>query len=328
MRSPIGAGSLRTWCERHLGSPPAEELFATGNLAKVYGLRLGDGREVVVKVRPAEERLTGCAAVQRHLWQAGFPCPEPLAGPLPLSPPSPHPDQSSPQLPVPAVSAEALLTGGRPFPASAGPERAQAFAALLARFIAVAPHPSQVPDLDPPPAWIHWDHGLPGLWPPPDDRDADLNDQPGSAWLDAFGHAARAVLLPARAAPRVIGHCDWESHNLDFRDGEPWAVHDWDSVVSAPEPVIVGVAAAMWPADVGCHGATVVQSEQFLEAYQGSRGVPFRADELAQTWAAGLWIRAFNAKKWLLDGRESLSADEAEERLRRAGGSLKAATGL
>lgn len=33
---------------------------------------------LVVKVRPPSPHLAGCFAVQRHLWQAGFPCPEPL----------------------------------------------------------------------------------------------------------------------------------------------------------------------------------------------------------------------------------------------------------
>jgi hypothetical protein len=65
----------------------AQTLFVRGNLSAAYGLRLKDGREVVVKLRPAAVRLAGCTAVQRHLWRAGFPCPEPIAGPLP--PPSP-----------------------------------------------------------------------------------------------------------------------------------------------------------------------------------------------------------------------------------------------
>jgi hypothetical protein len=81
----IDEAELATWCARHLGSAPEETLFSAGNLAKVFGLRLGDGRTVVVKMRPAEPRLAGCTAVQQHLWQAGFPCTQPLAGPLPLA---------------------------------------------------------------------------------------------------------------------------------------------------------------------------------------------------------------------------------------------------
>jgi len=302
----IEARNLAAWCERHLGSVSAETLFAKGNLAKVLGLRLVNGREVVVKIRPAEARQAGCTAVQRHLWHAGFPCPEPLAGPAPLD--------GTPF----AVNAETLVPGGLPYPPGEGPDRARAFAGLLARFITLAPKPDQVPDLAPPPAWINWDHPCAGVWPPPDDRDADLNNLPDTAWLDLFGQAARERLAMARAATPVIGHCDWESHNLDFCDGKPWAVHDWDSVVAALETVIVGVAAAMWPAGVGCAGATVRQSADFVDAYQQARGRRFSDEELQETWAAGLWIRSFNAKKFLLDGFDTLTPAEAEERLRRA----------
>ena len=302
-----GGNELAAWCAQNLGSEPAETLFAAGNLARVFGLRLRDGRSVVVKVRPAEPRLEGCTAVHRHLWEAGFPCPRPLAGPLPLA------DTGY------AVSAESLIAGGAPYPASEGSARVQAFAGLLARFIALAPAPGEVPDLAPTPAWIHWDHPYPGVWPPPDDRDVDLNQLPDTAWLDELGHAARSRLATTRAVAPVIGHCDWESHNLDFREGEPWAVHDWDSVVSAAETVIVGVAASMWPAGNDCFGASVEQSEEFPDAYQDARGRRFSAERIEEAWAAGTWIRAFNSKKFLLDGLATLSPAEAVERARRAG---------
>lgn len=299
---------LSEWCARHLGSGCAQTLFTAGNLSQVFGMRLLDGREVVLKVRPGASRLVGCAQVQRHLWRAGFPCPEPLAGPLPLE------DSGY------AVSAERLIAGGAPYPAGE-PGRAEAFAGLLARMIELAPDPASVSSLEPSPAWIHWDHPYGGVWPPPDDRDADLNADrpPETAWLDELGDAARVRLASARSVPLVIGHCDWESHNLDFRAGEPWAVHDWDSVACAPETVIVGVAAAMWPAGGDCVGASVAESEQFLDAYQRARGVSFSASRLEEAWAAGLWIRAFNGRKFLLDGLETLAAGEAAERARRAG---------
>lgn len=44
--------ALAVWCRRWLGAPPAAELFEVGYLSTVKGLRLADGREVVVKVRP------------------------------------------------------------------------------------------------------------------------------------------------------------------------------------------------------------------------------------------------------------------------------------
>jgi hypothetical protein len=306
----VDEAELSAWCARHLGSESVETLFSAGNLSRVFGLRLRDGRTVVVKVRPAESRLVGCTEVQRHLWQAGFPCPQPLAGPLPWA------------ATRYAVSAENFISGGAPYPAAEGAARAEAFACLLARMIALAPAPNEVSDLAPPPAWIHWDHPYAGVWPPPDDRDVDLNRLPDTAWLDDLGRAARVRLAATRTAAPVIGHCDWESHNLEFREGEPWAVHDWDSVVCAAETVIVGVAAAMWPAGAGSVGADIEQSEQFLDAYQTARGYAFSPQRLEEAWAAGVWIRTFNAKKFLLDGFTTLTRAEAEDRARRAGVAL------
>jgi hypothetical protein len=46
---------------------PAELTAAIGHR---NGLRLRDGREVVVKVRPSTPRLAGCAVVHRALWRA------------------------------------------------------------------------------------------------------------------------------------------------------------------------------------------------------------------------------------------------------------------
>jgi hypothetical protein len=62
-------------------SAAAAELFRSGYLSTVKELRLADGREVVVKVRPCMPRLTGCAIVYRALWTAGSLCPEPLVDP-------------------------------------------------------------------------------------------------------------------------------------------------------------------------------------------------------------------------------------------------------
>ena len=50
----VGLDALAVWCRRWLGVPPAAQLFEAGYLSAVRGLRLGHGREVVVKVRPGE----------------------------------------------------------------------------------------------------------------------------------------------------------------------------------------------------------------------------------------------------------------------------------
>ena len=56
----VDAASLAAWCTDHLGSAPAAELFRSGHLSAVIGLRLADEREVVLKVRPASPRIAAC----------------------------------------------------------------------------------------------------------------------------------------------------------------------------------------------------------------------------------------------------------------------------
>src|SRR4029077_15490293 len=73
--------TIAHWCERVLGSLPVETLFQIGHLSSVTGYRLADGRRIVVKIRPTTPRISTCFALQRHIWEQGFPCPEPLAPP-------------------------------------------------------------------------------------------------------------------------------------------------------------------------------------------------------------------------------------------------------
>jgi hypothetical protein len=101
----------------------------------------------------------------------------------------------------------------------------------------------------------------------------------------------------------VVGHADWESQNIRWRGDRPLAVHDWDSAVAQPEPVVAGLAAAVWPADgTPDRAATLQQTEQFVAAHEQARGRPWTPAERQACWAAGLWVRAFSAKKERLSG--------------------------
>ncbi|MFD6418796.1 hypothetical protein [Streptomyces sp. NPDC060194] len=117
----------------------------------------------------------------------------------------------------------------------------------------------------------------------------------------------------------MLGLGDWDGRNVKFRDGRPFAVHDWDSVVHEPEVVIVGQAAAVFEGGPTGAGASVGRTAAFLEEYQTARGRALSDDDLELCWAAGLWVRAFNAKKFHLDGFDAVGRDEAETRTRHAG---------
>jgi hypothetical protein len=296
---------ISDWCGRSLGTRVARVLFRSGHLAQVIGAELVDGRSVVIKIRPFEPRIAGCAAVQAHLAAAGFPCPLPLGGPAAVR--------------GFAVTAETCMPGGWQRPPEQG---AAPFAALLARLVGSAPGAASVPSLAPSPPWTGWDHPGARLWPDLDDQGRDLNESPGPGWVDSAAAWVRQRMSACRE-PLRIGHGDWESQNICWAADRVLAVHDWDSVIAQPEVAIAGLAAAVWP-EAGEPGqaATVEQSADFIACYQAAAGARWTGPQIQEAWAAGLWVRLFNAKKDAVSGggpQLDWLAGEIEHRLTLAG---------
>ena len=300
----VDPARMAGWCTEHLGSSPAEEMFRSGYLSVVIGLLLADGREVVVKVRPDSPRVAACVEVQRRMFQAGYPCPEPLTGATPF-------DDD-------VATAEAHVPGGAVLPSADHAARASAEA--FARLIGLAPRPADVPTLDPPPPWAAWNHTANGLWPVAEDPDVNLNEVAGPQWIDDAGRHARDRLRVG-GSDAVIGHCDWLASNLRWTGDALRVVHDWDSMTADSEAVLTGFAAALYSTVTADKLATIEDTEQFLLAYCQARGSEFTPDELERSWAAGVWTRAYDAKYQHAVGEAvtSLSEKEARERLRRAG---------
>ncbi|MGK3208537.1 hypothetical protein [Amycolatopsis sp. MEPSY49] len=300
----VDPGVLAHWCREHLASSPTEEIFRSGHLSVVIGLRLADGREVVVKVRPDAPRVAACVEVQRHLFHAGYPCPEPLTGAAPLG--------------GDVATAEGYVPGGAVLPSA---DRAPAaFAEAFARLIRLAPGPAEVSSLAPAPSWADWKHAGDGLWPRPEDSEVDLDAAAGAEWIDDAGRRARDRLRIGESAA-VIGHCDWLAGNLRWSEDALLVVHDWDSVTADSEDVLAGFAAALYSTVDANELATVEDTQRFLVAYGLARGRDLSADERERAWAAGVWTRACDAKFQHATGLPvtSLSESDARERLRRAG---------
>jgi len=297
----VDAASLTAWCEVELGSRVDGELFRTGHLTRVIGTRLADGREVVVRVRPAARRMAACTEVQGRLFDSGYPCPQPLAGPAPLG--------------AYEATAESYIPGGSLLPDTG--RAAAPFAAALARLVQLAPRPGQVASLAPAPAWAAWNHDQAGLWPRAEDLDMDLNEAHGSGWIDAAGHAARQKLREGHDQV-AIGHGDWITDNLRWHGNQLRVAYDWDSLITDSEVVIAGLAGAiyLYPAL-----PAVSETRDFLDVYAAARGRPFDPGQLERCWAAGVWTRAFDAKQQEVTGQPvtSLTEDEARERLGQAG---------
>jgi hypothetical protein len=216
------------------------------------------------------------------------------------------------------ATAEVYVPGDAMLPRAgrmAGP-----FAGAFASLLRCAPAASAIPSLEPAPPWTAWDHDDGGLWPLPEDHDVELNAVAGPTWLDEVGRAARDRLRAGGDAV-VVGHGDFYAGNLRWHGNDLLVVHDWDSAVAESEAALVGFAAAVYPTLHAGDEATIEESAAFLDAYQHASGSEFSVDQRERSWAAGLWLRAFDAKKQFATGRPvlSLSEREARQRLANAG---------
>jgi hypothetical protein len=201
-------------------------------------------------------------------------------------------------------------------------ESVGAFAQLLESLLRLAPAVDAAGPLSPSPPWVGWDHTGRGLWPSLDDRGRDLNTLAGPDWLDRAAGRARDALLDARL-PSVVGHGDFESQNIRWQGSQVLSVDDWDSAVAQPECAVVGAAAAVWAASGAPGGASdLMQTAAFLADFQNAASGHRDDHWIRLAWAAGLWIRLFNAKKNAFDGggpQLDLIEDDYRERLSLAG---------
>ncbi|MFJ1763100.1 hypothetical protein ACIOD2_22495 [Amycolatopsis sp. NPDC088138] len=274
-------------------------------MSTVLGLRLADGREVVLKARPDDDgRAAPCVEAQARLAERGFPCPRPLTPAVAVG--------------SLAVHAEEFRPGGELLPGDS-PDVAVRYADVFARLMAGLDGVRVQPPL-PNPRWARWDHDDPGLWPSIgflDDRDQGL--VPG--YVVETATRARKRLLAADL-PCVLGHADFEAQNLRWHDSDVWTVHDWDSLAWQPEAALAGAASGSFAGAGPPTLAAIESSEAFLESYQDIRGRAFSSEEREIAWAGSLWPAAHNARWEALHGDPPVSGDavraQAAERLRRA----------
>jgi hypothetical protein len=295
---------LPAWCLDHLGGVPAEVLFRRRQISMVFGLRLADGTEVVVKARADDGRAGSCVAAQSRLAERGFPCARPLTPVVAVG--------------SLAVHAEEFRPGGEVL-AGQSPDVTVRYAEVFARLMSELGGVTVAPPLPNPP-WVRWDHTDPGIWPAIDSLDTqDQSTVPAHA-VEVAERARRRIL--AAGLPSVLGYGDFEAQNLRWHGRELWAVHDWDSLAWQPEAALAGAASGAFASAGPPALAPVEISEAFLVAYQKLRGRLFTAEEQEVAWAASLWTAAYNAREEALCGQAPVSGDalraQAAERLRRA----------
>jgi hypothetical protein len=294
---------LPAWCRAHLGSESVATLFEVTSISTVSGLRLADGREVVVKARPDEGREASCVAAQTRLAERGFPCARPLTAVVR------HGEL--------AVHAEEFRPGGEVLPGD-GPDVAVRYAEVFAHLMAELATVTVAPPL-PNPRWIRWDHNDPGLWPT-----IPFLDSRDQAVVPSYVvHTAERVRerLLAADLPHVLGHGDFEAQNLRWHGHDIHLVHDWDSLTWQSEAALVGAASGSFANSGQPTLAPIAGSEAFLAAYQDLRRRAFTSEELEVAWAASLWPPAHNARWEALHGQAPLAttalAEQATERLNR-----------
>jgi hypothetical protein len=195
------------------------------------------------------------------------------------------------------VTAESWLTDGRPAAPFERAEDRAVMAAGLAEIVRrCAPlHGLRALDAEllrpPPPA---------GVWPEPlDPRLSFTAPVPEAAWIDALGLRARRRRRAATGTA-VVGHGDWHAEHVRVAGGRVTAVYDWDSLMRAPEPFLVGCAVAGFTADWSRHEPPVVpplaSAETFLERYEAARGAPFSPAERTTVRAHWVEITAYAAR--------------------------------
>jgi len=295
---------LPAWCVDELGDEPAAVLFDVRSISAVFGLRLADGRDVVVKARENDGRAESCVAAQARLAERGLPCARPLTPAVGVGKLAVHAEES--------LAGGDLLLGD-------SPDNAVRYAEVFARLMAELAGMTLAPPL-PNPRWVRWDHADSGLWPAI--RELDERDQGAvpSSVVDTADRARKRLL--AADLPCVLGHADFEAQNLRWHGGDVWAVHDWDSLAWQPEAALVGAASGVFPKTGPATLPPIESSEAFLVAYQDVRGRSFTAVEQEIAWAASLWPAAHDVRWEALNGRPPASDDalhaQAAERLRRA----------
>lgn len=297
-------GWLPAWCVEQLGDEPVSVLFELRSISAVFGLRLADDRDIVVKAREDDGRAASCVAAQARLAERGFPCAQPLT-----------PATSVGAL---TVHAEEFHPGGELLGGDS-PEVAVRYAAVFARLMAELVGVTVAPPL-PNPRWARWDHTDPGLWPTIEEMDARDQDAVPQHIVDTAYRVRKRML--ATDLPSVLGHADFEAQNLRWHDGDVWAVHDWDSLAWQPEAALAGAACGAFASASPPTLAPVESSAAFLAAYQELRGRRFTTEEQEIAWAASLWPAAHNARWEALHGTAPVCCDavraQAADRLRRA----------
>jgi hypothetical protein len=280
------ARALEEFCARSLGSRIARAEFFEASVGSAHGVRLADGRRVVIKLHRPDRSIAflyAAQAVQRVLAESGFPCPRPLVAPEPLG--------------AGIASAESLLDSGD-YADAHQPAVRRAMATSLSRLVERCRPFATLPGLGENAMRIP-----PGeLWPIPHDGRFDFaGTTPGAEWIDDLARQARKILYGTPSGDTVVGHTDWRAPNMRFASDQISAIYDWDSLAIEREPALVGSVAHGFTSNwakppTGRQFPTLEEAEAFINDYEHARGAAFSRPERRAAHAALVYSMAYTAR--------------------------------
>ena len=262
------AAAVERFCEHALGAPVAAGRFYEVSVTCVAGVRLADGRDVVVRVSQpnrTEAFLAAVAGAQRHLFEAGFPVPEPLLGPVAF--------EGRLHTVEAVVDDPGTPDGWDPGVRAAGIDGLRRCVDLLRGVPFDVEHPQALKD------------GV--LYPTPHSPLFSF-DRPEPD-VDDLARAA-ASIRDTHESPRVLGHADWTVRNVRVVGGRLHVAYDWDSLAVLPEHHLVGqvgMTFGSWGEGEG-RPPTPDELGAFVEAYGGVDQRTARA--------AGLYLACYVAR--------------------------------
>lgn len=262
-----------------IGVEVTEGLWYQSSVAAVAGLLVDNGRRVVVHAYRRDVTpgfVGGVVRVQGHLAAVGFPCANPLSGPVCV------------RAVIGRVESLRADPGARRF----APQEMQASAQGLARLVTLAA------EVDPTGFEAH-PMSLPAgeLYPAPHSPLFDFAaTAEGARWIDEIATAARERMTDD--CP-VITHGDWSARNVRLGPEGLVCVYDWESLQLVPETTAVGIAAVTW-SYVGTPGEalapTSAEIRRYVDLYELARGHPFTISARRSAYAAAVFALAYTAR--------------------------------
>jgi Phosphotransferase enzyme family len=282
------ADTMNEFCRAHLGSKLRGYLFYGSSVGSTHGVRLEDGRDVVIKVRPPAKTnpylsfdrtsLESIYRVMKWLAERGYPCPKPILGPTPLAKGL-------------ATVEEFLDLGqrGNGFNANCRRVMASGFAELVRLLQSFKGEVSCLK---------HFQRDK-SLYAQPHSKLFDFEKTcAGAEWIDAFAQRAREA--EAHEGKPVLAHADWRVEHLRFQDGRIVAAYDWDSLAFRPETELVGISAHGFTADWTLEGFRRIPTADDIRAYvadyEAARGQPFSKSERRSLFAMCVYCIAYGAR--------------------------------